>query len=89
MTSKNTFTTLLILMFMLNAIGINGQVSFGKPELINKGWFFNLKHKEDRPVQQFNSKEWQKIDLPHDWSVRQQLSPTLASATGFLPGGTG
>jgi beta-galactosidase/beta-glucuronidase len=29
------------------------------------------------------------VDLPHDWSVRGQLSPTLASATGYLPGGIG
>ena len=27
--------------------------------------------------------------MPHDWSVRGQLSPTLASCTGYLPGGTG
>lgn len=89
MTKKKSFLSLLILVFLLNMQGVNAQVSFGKPELINKGWFFSLKHKEDKPVEQFNPKAWQQVDLPHDWSVKQQLSPTLASATGYLPGGIG
>lgn len=29
------------------------------------------------------------MQLPHDWSVKLPLSPTLASATGYLPGGIG
>ena len=36
-----------------------------------------------------DEKGWQSIELPHDWSVKGQLSPTLASATGYLPGGIG
>lgn len=69
--------------------GIIAQVSFGRPESINKGWFFTLKNTDDKPMQQFDDKVWQTVDLPHDWSVRQPLSPTLASATGYLPGGIG
>lgn len=89
MTKKKVIITLLLFVFVLNMNQANGQVSFGKPERINKGWFFNLKHKEDKPVQEFSGKEWKKTDLPHDWSIEQQLSPTLASATGYLPGGIG
>ncbi|WP_085535818.1 sugar-binding domain-containing protein [Massilibacteroides vaginae] len=89
MTSKKSFIALLILVLSLNMYCVNGQVSFGKPELINKDWLFNLKHKEDKPVDAFNQKEWKKVNLPHDWSVKQQLSPSLASATGYLPGGIG
>jgi beta-galactosidase/beta-glucuronidase len=54
------------------------QLSFGQPEKINSGWQFSL-----------NDKPSQTVDLPHDWSVREPLSPTLASATGYLPGGIG
>ncbi|MDR0394291.1 MAG: DUF4982 domain-containing protein [Tannerella sp.] len=64
------------------------QVSFGTPEKINKDWYFTLKNAADKPVSEFNNL-WQKTDLPHDWSVREPLSPTLASATGYLPGGIG
>ncbi|MDR0422931.1 MAG: DUF4982 domain-containing protein [Proteiniphilum sp.] len=65
------------------------QVSFGKPEKLNKEWYFTLENADDRPVSEFNAPQWQKTDLPHDWSVKEPLSPTLASATGYLPGGIG
>ncbi len=38
---------------------------------------------------QNDDKGWQDVSLPHDWSIKGQLSPTLASATGYLPGGIG
>ena len=37
----------------------------------------------------YNDSEWRKLSLPHDWSIEGQLSPTLASCTGYLPGGIG
>lgn len=64
------------------------QVSFGVSENINNNWFFTLKNTGDMPPESFN-REWQEVDLPHDWSVKGQLSPSLASATGYLPGGIG
>ena len=30
---------------------------------------------------------WRQLTLPHDWSVEGTLSPSLASCTGYLPGG--
>lgn len=68
---------------------LSAQVSFGTSEKINENWFFTLKNPDDKPVSDFNRKLWRRIDLPHDWSVKGQLSPTLASATGYLPGGIG
>ncbi|WP_028295942.1 sugar-binding domain-containing protein [Olivibacter sitiensis] len=34
-----------------------------------------------------DEKDWRTLDLPHDWSVEAPLSPSLGSATGYLPGG--
>ncbi|NDV60433.1 sugar-binding domain-containing protein [Bacteroides sp. 519] len=82
--------TLVTLLFWALSISYaHSQVSFGTPEKINKDWFFTLKNKEDKPVTQFDKKVWQQTNLPHDWTIKQQLSPTLASATGYLPGGIG
>lgn len=86
---KKRTTTLAILFVWLTLSNIYGQVSFGQPEKINDDWFFTLKNTDDKPVTTFNDDFWQKVDLPHDWSVREQLSPTLGSATGYLPGGIG
>ena len=82
-------TILIILVSFFMSFHLKGQVSFGTPEKINDDWFFTLKNQEDKPTVEFNSKIWKKVDLPHDWSVKGQLSPTLASATGYLPGGVG
>ncbi|MDR1682169.1 MAG: DUF4982 domain-containing protein [Candidatus Symbiothrix sp.] len=62
---------------------LQAQVSFGKPEKINKQWQFYLGDRPDEKTQ------WESLDLPHDWSVKQSLSPSLASCQGFLPGGIG
>ena len=68
-------------------IPVFGQVSFGKPEKINDNWLFNLGDVED--FRTVDRQRWQKVDLPHDWSIKGQLSTTLAGCTGYLPGGIG
>ena len=66
---------------------VEGQVSFGVSEKINEGWSFRLGDVDD--IRTFDKTRWRIIDLPHDWSVGGQLSPSLASCTGYLPGGIG
>ena len=78
----------LVLILLLSVQGY-GQVSFGKPEKINEGWLFTLNDPENAQSQDFAADGWQNITLPHDWSVKGRLSPTLASCTGYLPGGIG
>lgn len=87
--TKQKLTILVSFLFLFLGINLKAQVSFGKPELINKGWKFVLKDVEDGQKVELSEKNWQNVDLPHDWSVKGQLSPTLASSTGYLPGGIG
>lgn len=79
----------LAVLFSYLSLSIFGQVSFGQPEKINDGWKFTLNDIKDGQNTSLDDKRWQSVDLPHDWSVKGQLSPTLASATGYLPGGIG
>jgi hypothetical protein len=67
----------------------NAQTSFGKAKLLNDGWLFQLKDEADAFKPDFDDSKWRKLDLPHDWSIEGELSPTLASCTGYLPGGIG
>lgn len=58
-------------------------------ELFNTHWKF---FKGDAPGAEqpnFKDNRWQAVELPHDWSVKQPLNPSLASAAGYLPGGIG
>lgn len=83
---KLLFTNLLIMM----TVGyLSAQVSFGLPENINNTWEFILEDVKDGAAITYNDSKWQSVNLPHDWSVKQQLSPSLASCTGYLPGGIG
>ncbi len=80
---------LFFAVFVFTAITLSAQVSFGKSEKLFQGWKFRLGDINEAFQVNFNDRQWQKIDLPHDWSVRGHLSPTLYSCTGFLPGGIG
>lgn len=82
----------LISLFLLNiffVVPLYAQVSFGSPEKINDNWKFILNDVKNGQAIELNDAPWQRVTLPHDWSVRGQLSPTLASCTGYLPGGIG
>lgn len=66
-----------------------GQPGFGRAEKINTDWAFHLGDTDGQNQANTNNRGWRRVQLPHDWTVKQQLSPTLASATGYLPGGIG
>ena len=68
---------------------VYGQPGFGHAEKINDGWAFKLGDMPEGKQPGEPDRSWERLDLPHDWSVKQPLSPTLASATGYLPGGIG
>lgn len=80
---------LFIFIMALLSYSANAQVSFGQPEKINDNWKFTSQDVKDGQSVTLNDDKWQNLDLPHDWSVRGQLSSALASATGYLPGGIG
>ena len=85
----NTKKLALLLFLALANFTAYSQISFGDPNKINDGWKFILKDSVDYKNAAFDDSKWQSVDLPHDWSVKGQLSPTLASCTGYLPGGIG
>lgn len=68
---------------------IQAQVSFGDTRRFNDGWLFSLADDSAAVVPAYNDSTWRRLDLPHDWSVEHPYSPSLASCTGYLPGGIG
>ncbi|KAA6305890.1 Beta-galactosidase BoGH2A, partial [termite gut metagenome] len=86
MKTKVVWAVILLVLFPKCAYS---QLSFGQPEKINDEWRFILKDVDGAQSPNYNDTRWQNVDLPHDWSIKESLSPTLASATGYLPGGIG
>lgn len=85
MATKKFLLSILILTY-LSAFS---QVSFGDAKKINDKWTFILQDSPEAKNTSYNDSKWQTVDVPHDWSIKGQLSPTLASCTGYLPGGIG
>ena len=81
-------TNKYFLIFLIcSHVSVFAQISFGTPEKINDNWKFILQDNPDFKSASYNDSNWQTVDVPHDWSVRGQLDSTLASCTGYLPGG--
>ena len=78
---------ILLAVFFLSCCSAFSQMSFGDSKKINDNWKFNLQDLADAKNAAFDDSKWQTVNVPHDWSVKGQLSPTLASCTGYLPGG--
>ncbi len=83
------FVLFLLLGIVVPQLQCNAQVSFGKSSLLNDNWRFSLANPDDAQSADFDDHDWRTLDLPHDWSIEAQLSPTLSSCTGYLPGGIG
>lgn len=76
---------LLFALFLTNLV--YGQTAPGEPLKINDNWKFQKGDFDKAATPGFDDSKWRTLDLPHDWSVEGPLSPNLASATGYLPGG--
>lgn len=77
------------LLLSLLCLQVKAQVSFGDAQTFNNGWLFLLEDDSAAVRIDYDDSRWRRLDLPHDWSIEGQLSPDLASCTGYLPGGIG
>lgn len=82
---QKNYLLIIILLVICMAPSLRAQVSFGSPEKINDNWKFILNDVQDGQSATLDDTRWQQISLPHDWSVKGQLSPTLASCMGTCP----
>jgi hypothetical protein len=77
---------ILLLIVILAGITVEAQ-DFGRREKLNDDWFFRLGDIQYGGIEHMDCSKWPVVDLPHDWTVKQNASPELASCTGYLPGG--
>lgn len=75
---------------LIGLSSVYAQPGFGVAQRINADWQFQLETAgAAQSATALNEQAWKSVRLPHDWGVKQPLSPSLASATGYLPGGIG
>lgn len=61
----------------------------GSVHLLNRDWAFHLGDCAGAEAPEYDDSAWRRLDLPHDWSIEGSFDPRWASATAYLPGGTG
>ncbi len=56
---------------------------------ININWQFHLGDCPNAWEKGYDTSNWEKVTLPHDWSVNQPFDRKYSSGTGYLAGGLG
>lgn len=69
--------------------GLTAHSKVGQAQKWNTGWSFELSDSVKYQTAEYIDTLWRPVTLPHDWSREGIPSPTLASCTGYLPGGIG
>jgi len=94
MRSKLTWLFILVagLQLRSGAQGPNADQYNQRLEMdFNQGWKFFLGDAEGASVPYFKDKDWEKVNLPQDWSIEGNFSAEHPAGNdgGALPGGTG
>lgn len=75
----------IVLVTILSS-NLSADPMFGKRTLITDHWELTLNESLHLSYPDISRRN---VNLPHDWSVKGKLNSTLASCTGYLPGGMG
>ncbi len=65
--------------------GKSGQ----RTENFNQNWKFYFGDANGAEAEAYNDSTWRQLDLPHDYSIEQDFSPSMEAESGYLPGGIG
>lgn len=80
---------LIVLAIIIAACSSDSAETVNTTENFNFGWKFAKEDVQGAEAAKFDDSSWRDIDLPHDWTIEGPFSEEHASATGYLPGGTG
>ena len=67
------------------------QPAIQRKQLFDHNWKFNLGDATTANANNYDDKNWRKLDLPHDWSIEGKLDPKnpMGGAGGYFPAGIG
>ncbi len=80
---------LSVLALVLTSNLAAAPLSLGSASPLDDAWTFSLGDNPAAKDPGFDDRSWERVTLPHDWSIQAPLDPQLASCTGYLPGGVG
>ncbi len=86
---KVKIAAIALIASLLAGCDLNSGVTEQTTENFNFGWKFIKEDVKGAESVKFDDSSWRDLDLPQDWSIEGPFSEEHASATGYLPGGTG
>lgn len=70
-------------------VTLSSGMAEGRDIDFNSGWKFYLGESGQAQNPGFDDSAWEKVTLPHDYSITQEYTTRGEAESGFLPGGTG
>ena len=70
-------------------IGIFAQKEVRTKEKFDFDWRFSLTDDRQYANPDFDDRDWQDIQLPHDWSIKMEFDFSVSGSAAHLPGGIG
>lgn len=67
----------------------SGQSDQKRSTDFNSDWKFRLGNLSNAQNQNFDDSGWERVSLPHDFSIIQNFTTSSEAESGFLPGGVG
>lgn len=85
---RNTFYVLITFLILTSCSQKNTETRI--IEDFNYDWKFNLGVNNEAFQTEFDDSSWEKLNVPHDWSIEQGYTKeNSAASTGFVEGGIG
>lgn len=89
-TMHSSMKRFLILGFLLCiTIGTFAQKEVRTKEKFDFDWRFSLTDDRQYASPDFDDRDWQDIQLPHDWSIKMEFDFSVSGSAAHLPGGIG
>lgn len=91
-TKLRGLATLMLLQLLLGCSSPNDKTQSNNVRQtvdFNANWQFSLGDNKEFATPNFNDSDWQTLNLPHDWSIKQPFDEKFDGATAYLPGGIG
>ena len=82
---RHSCLTLLLVLSMALPVSARDRQCF------DEGWLFVLADSASMSSADYDDRRWRRLDLPHDWAIEGDFSPSNPSGAGggALPGGVG
>ncbi len=81
--------TIVILFLLAVAAAGSAQKEVRLKENFDFDWKFSLSDDKNHANNTFSDSDWEKVQLPHDWSIKLRFDPSVTGSAGNLPGGIG